>query len=756
MIHEIYNTIMLNRGLVFLAALLALLIRCPNWGSTFPEPGRVVFSFSDPFYHMRRVSLAFEHFPRLPTLDFYSNFPEGAVEVWPPLFDQILIAFAWLIGLGHPSPYQIEIAGALAPPLLGVLTVLSVAFFARRLFGARAGWIAAFLLAFMPAHVNHSLLGRPDHHVVEVLFYTLAAGSFMLAVRTSGKHGRIAFKPVIASGVFLASAILSSVVTIGLILPGVLFFIWTRLSRWRDQKFPGLLTRTLFLSTFTTLVLVTPIALMSLRSRVGSFDYEHLSLFQPLVLTSVLVLTGIFLVTDRLTALTRAQKTLGAFIVSSLLFPVLLSIPAIRETFLGSVGFLARANPILAQVHEAQPLLKVGGSWSLIHAWGNFAFLGVLLPLSIAMLYAKNRKGGRARLEIHFLIGWMLVTLALALAQIRFASWLAIPLVLIHSAALAKWWDRLEKRSWGWIGALTLILAITPLCGTLQQSLARSHVPTTDQQQTFAWLRTHTAEAGDFYLAGTKPKWGVMAPWDLGHPLMYISQRPVISDNFLWNAAKSVNFFITQDIQEAYRILQYNQARYILTTRMPPTENHFLSFVRIYGDTQAAYMSFSARPGGKVEIHFKERFYKTLYARLHLFDANRGQAEGTTVEALDRVRLVYESATAVIGMERIPTRGSKIFEFVPGARLSGPAAPGTKITVICPVRTNHLREFSWITETLAGPDGVFHVRLPYATRGTPYRTHPLGPYRIHIEADIHLVETTEEDVQFGSSIILQL
>ncbi|MCI0409841.1 MAG: hypothetical protein L0191_14965, partial [Acidobacteria bacterium] len=40
---------------------------------------RVLFGFDDSYYHLRRVYLTLQHFPKVPSFDYYLNFPSGAV-----------------------------------------------------------------------------------------------------------------------------------------------------------------------------------------------------------------------------------------------------------------------------------------------------------------------------------------------------------------------------------------------------------------------------------------------------------------------------------------------------------------------------------------------------------------------------------------------------------------------------------------------------------------------------------------------------
>ena len=53
---------------------VALALRLRNIRGVLTEK-RVLFGYDDPYYHLRRILLTLEHFPRVPAFDAYTNFP---------------------------------------------------------------------------------------------------------------------------------------------------------------------------------------------------------------------------------------------------------------------------------------------------------------------------------------------------------------------------------------------------------------------------------------------------------------------------------------------------------------------------------------------------------------------------------------------------------------------------------------------------------------------------------------------------------
>jgi len=138
------------------------------------------FVSPDCLYHMRRATFAVAHFPRIPLFDPLIDYPNGAVGIWPPLFDVALAIPARLLDGVNASREQIAAGASLVPPILGALAVLAVAFFAKAI-RARAALPVALFVALCGAHIQYSQYGHTDQHVAESLTSLLALGFFLRA-----------------------------------------------------------------------------------------------------------------------------------------------------------------------------------------------------------------------------------------------------------------------------------------------------------------------------------------------------------------------------------------------------------------------------------------------------------------------------------------------------------------------------------------------------------------------------------------------
>jgi len=85
---------------------------------------------------------------------------------------------------------------------------------------------------------------------------------------------------------------------------------------------------------------------------------------------------------------------------------------------------------------------------------------------------------------------------------------------------------------------------------------------------------------------------------------------------------------------------------------------------------------------------------------------------------LSRHRLLFD-ARPLAGTDRSGAPTFKVFEFVPGARLTGAARPGARVRAELRVRSNRGREFVYRVSTRASADGRYELVVPYATAGGP-------------------------------------
>ena len=141
---------------------------------------------SDPWYMKRVVDYILANNAHL-VVDADRFYPIGGINPRPPLFSWSMAVGAMLLEpfIGNPDDAVWWSMLAL-PAVYGALTVFPIAAIAKDHFGKGAGVLAAWLIAFMPAHVTHSTWALADHDAFVMLFISLGFMYWLRAVKYSG------------------------------------------------------------------------------------------------------------------------------------------------------------------------------------------------------------------------------------------------------------------------------------------------------------------------------------------------------------------------------------------------------------------------------------------------------------------------------------------------------------------------------------------------------------------------------------------
>ena len=175
--------------MTFIAFLVALAIRIqwylvPSMNSSGLESWDLTGG-SDPWYMMRVVDYVIAENAHL-IWDADRNYPVGGINPRPPLFTWSIALVAMLLsnlGLGSDGVWYAMLA---LPAVYGALIIFPMAAIAKDNFGKGAGVIAAWLIAFMPTHVQKSTWAMADHDSYVLLFLTAAFMFYLRAVQAGG------------------------------------------------------------------------------------------------------------------------------------------------------------------------------------------------------------------------------------------------------------------------------------------------------------------------------------------------------------------------------------------------------------------------------------------------------------------------------------------------------------------------------------------------------------------------------------------
>ena len=140
---------------------------------------------SDPWYMKRVVDYILANNAHM-IVDADRFYPVGGINPRPPLFTWSIAVVAMMLDPFFANGDAVWWAILSLPAVYGALTILPVAVIAREHIGPKAAVIAAWLLAFMPAHVSHTTWALADHDGFIMLFITLGFMFWLRAVKYAG------------------------------------------------------------------------------------------------------------------------------------------------------------------------------------------------------------------------------------------------------------------------------------------------------------------------------------------------------------------------------------------------------------------------------------------------------------------------------------------------------------------------------------------------------------------------------------------
>lgn len=166
-------------GAVFLAALFAAAVTWNCGQVLVPRQDGgwlVVFADGDCQSRMQRAAMVAAHPGTIVRAHDFENFPGGTVPHTTAPMDYLIA------GLATVTP-SLDLAGAWISPALGLLAVMFLWFWSRRL-DLRPRWPMLLLFSLSPALTHAFALGRPDHQSLLAALTTVALAANMAFLRT--------------------------------------------------------------------------------------------------------------------------------------------------------------------------------------------------------------------------------------------------------------------------------------------------------------------------------------------------------------------------------------------------------------------------------------------------------------------------------------------------------------------------------------------------------------------------------------------
>lgn len=689
---------------IVLVVAVAAAIRFAPWARVFTPDG-VRFAWdTDPNYHVLQAERFLREGVSVLWFDPQLSWPEGAIVLWPPLFD-VLIGMATAVVAGSAAQRDaIERVAVVLPPVLGMLTILLFIGLGRALVHRDRAIGGALLLAVLPAHVLSSSLGSADQHVAEALLSCAVLLAFVLAWQSSTAASRRAWAAV--GGLAVAASFwnwMGSAVT--LVVPVSFSAAVHVLAAQRD-------VRRRVSESLATMLAIAAVVLAVTAAAWGPPDALSQGRISGVTGLHVAIAAGgaafaaILFALDRVSsegagALGRIVQVLAALGVPAVLAVV--AMPPLRDGIAHGLS-AAAASAWHGEIEEYRPLL-LSCKYRLIDdvrvLVGTYGLLIPVSLLAIPWLVSRWRAGGGERTSVLFLAAWSIPFLVLGLLRRRFAPYMSVPLALVAWGGIRFWADAVQRRLPRWpatawtVTAIGFLAVTAPTADVLPRAF-REGIPAVpeDDIRTMRWLAHQQLTPG---------REGVLATWDLGHLVRYHANRPVVVSPFGTDVGAramqdAATFNLAIDPSAAMKMLDARRVGFVVLT--DPFVNAILD-QRLIGAQPFVVRECSASMGRTFAVG--SRYEDLMAPRLFYLD---GLAQpDARVPPIDRLRLAFEG-----GGSRI-----KIFQVVTGAELRVEGArPLDTVKATIRLLTNQRREVVWSTSAAANVAGEAVLRVPYA------------------------------------------
>lgn len=710
----------------------ALFIRLASFRNFINPDGGFFFYSVDAYEHLRRITLGVHSFPSIPAFDYYAGYPEGTGQLWSPLFDYVLSFVSLLFG---GTRVAIETVSFFSNPFFASLTVLLIFAVAKKAFSSTAaGLAAAFLIAGNPGHISYSLPMNFDHHVFEPI-----AVLFLFSLPFFEENHRLSIKARLFAAFLLVLAI----------------FLWRGSTLYWGATFLAVFIRSLVsnnkglsldyaLSFIMASFIIALICVINPWGSASSVSFGIISWFHVIALLFFAFILLLFSTSKTKTTFSYALAGFAGAGILSLL------VPQVRDFFSGiisGISFLRGAgDPWLESNSELHGVFsKYGFFYSasyLTAAW--FA-----APFGIALALKNWKKGGMTDKYLITLAAWSpLIFLGLIRRYTPIAGVLS-SLAVAYLIAIA-WESTVEFKKRGLLVACSALLLLptfqhyaVTVSGSLPPHLTQGLY---GKNGAFEWIKNNTPKTSWYHDPIQQPEYGILANWDLGAKINYLSERPALATAFGWETHgyyEQALFMVTDRPETAYSIVKNNRTGYVLLR----------AFENLKIDYSAARDGEAKNrlPQG-ISGDFNPHF--SIYNRLMNADGSAYKTRDAFVPALGNYRLLFETDYLFQKKELpFPVSYYKVFEVVSGAVIRGKGKPNTVVSISIPLMSSRKRTFSFQDMAMTDKDGNFVFKVPYSTEGRQGETVPLGAYLISglSTGDMQL-KVTEAEVLEGLTV----
>lgn len=787
----------LNRTSFLLAffVISAFVLRLLTWKTSIAGLGKeFAFVQPDAFYHFRRAMIWALNFPKMPTMDYYMAYPYGAECPWPPLYDWFVAVMANIITLGNPTKQVVGLIIALLPPVLAALCVIPTYKIVKIIWdNERIALFSAFFAITMPGMLGYSHVASGDHHVAET-FLCLWFFYFGILSVKNAIEGKNYKKESLLSGVFITLGLL---VWQGQVVFYTFFclFVTIMYLLFFHQKY--IISK--LNSIIINIALLTSPALTFFRFIIPRsteqtlWDFGFFSYFQPsyvLFLAVLLYVLGLLIVKSD-SWISFFKKVILIFITFGLFS---LSIQPFRENLIKGIKFLLKTDPWHASINEFQRTFSMDILWPLnidnLISWLYLVTYVFPIYYGLKIFFKTSldkEEKERKAIQIFYMV-WGIGIGILAFYQKRwnnaYSPALAIGIAIFSYNIIEKikgghglfkefvQWKEKEKgqkisfitkilvfsEKSPFVVALILVcLFLTPYYFSTKDLLRGGMPMSLDLYRTLIWMKNYLPPTSHVWNPTKRPEYGIIAPWDHGHYIQFVSEKPTIVNNFghqlRGDGFKDAIYIWSVETEEELQAIfdKYN-ARFILVNNpIPFLNNPIAEYLK--PNFIEKYIMFGEGHFGIPMPVPRESFFTLPLANLWEFD---GSATSFS-PAQKHFRLVFESENIdIMPYHFNEVKEYKLYEYVKSARVMGETEPRRLIYVKADFITNWDRTFTWEASVYANDKGEFHLFLPYATGEDNIFIKPLSPYIITDGKSYVELVVKNEDVYKGSFFQIDL
>ena len=709
--------------LVFFIALALVLRMIPAF--YINDSGFLYTYDTDSWYTLRQIEVMVKDFPLYNWFDPMTAFPDGKVIDWGPLYPFIAAIFSLVTGSTTHS--GIIFASGWVGPLMAAVMIPVIFLLGKTIANTKVGIIAAALVSVISIqYFSLSSYGWVDHHIAEVLFSTLFFLVYLSSLLYAKSHPvdrndkNSIILPVVlfilTGTLYFLGLLASTTVMLVMVVIAIYTFVQVVLDYFSGHPSGYLLIQNIGMLSISIMLLF----LFGIKQPGVSLNQYSMGM---IYVSAVLIGETVLLYTISFISRERKWLFFGSLIVLAVLGIFLIqNVPLLQKVFDQASDLLFGFSVYSISIIETLP-------WTLSSAWENFNVALILMTGGFLILgYTVIRKRTNESVFLLVWSGVMLLLTirfqrfvyfftvnVVILAAICIAepfSWkdntiinylnTAIsrslkgsispidpennpskkPLQKKEKKNIAKRTERSRDQYTGRLKDLAVIsililtigLFVSSLYADIQFGLSTPYREISpDWIESLEWLQENTPPTGiDYYkhydiqgFSYPSQSYGIMAVWDAGHWITFISHRIPITNPFqdnLAGPAGAAAFFLSTNESKADTILEDFGGKYVITDSNMAVDSftNLVPWQRGSVDI-SKYIKWFLKPDATdssrlLKVHrYDNDYFQTMVVRLHSFDGSMTLPE--TVDYVQyNVRLVPapgETAGEVNGYARV-------------------------------------------------------------------------------------------------------